>query len=280
MAPMIDIGPEDFQRAKTLLETGNVEYQVPETTQIADPDRSNWIVVPHEFLEGKYSLAVDPARMSYNPAIEKAGKKLNLQFKNTSKDSLGREFIGNNDWFEFLKMNLALGGKTLNLREFTGFGNLLYQGMNGRVNVYTSSGNKVNKKTLQDYFEDIFKVRSPWRSEWLDTDFKQENGKLYIKTKHIYQGDNLTPQSSKILDTNTLMESRTPGISLDSWLEAPTKQGLPLKKTKSGNLYYWVPMSDDNSVVRFNANSVSTNLNCNWAPSTRNLVLAVRAAKQ
>ena len=75
------------------------------------------------------------------------------------------------------------------------------------------------------------------------------------------------------------MKNKTPGISLESWLQNPTKQGLPNKDTKSEDLFYWFPLSDNNSVARFDAYSVGTDLDCGRSPSGRGSGGGVRAVK-
>jgi len=138
---------------------------------------------------------------------------------------------------------------------------------------------KYTKNNNQDIYDGITKVESPWRAEWIDADFKQKDGNLCINSKHIYQGENLVHQESKHLQKNTLMEDRDPGISLDSWINSPTKQGLPSKKTGSGNLYYWAPMSDNNSVAWFCAGSGRAGLYCDGDPSGSDSNLGVRAVR-
>lgn len=140
---------------------------------------------------------------------------------------------------------------------------------------------KYAKTNFPEIYNDITEVRSPWRAEWLDADFKVKNDKLYINYNHILdKNGNLVPQNSKVLDKNTLMKDKIPGISLEDWLDNPSKQGLPTKKTKSGDLYYWCPRSDNNSVARFDAFSSRANLNCDGDPSNRDSNFGVRAAKQ
>ena len=146
--------------------------------------------------------------------------------------------------------------------------------------VYDVSGRKIDEKTLRNYFEDIFKAKAPWRAENIDEDFKVTKDRLYANSNHRLENGILAPQSPRILDKNTLMKDKTPGISLESWLEAPTRQGFPSKKTESGNLYYWAPMKNNNSVARFYAYSVRAILDCVRYPSYRYSYLGVRAAKQ
>lgn len=246
--------------------------------QIADLDRSNWIVIPWEFTGGKYSLEVSPERLAYCPAVEKVGKELRINYKNTSKDSLGREFIGNNNWFEFLKMNLSLGNSTLTLKHFPDFGRLLYKGMKEEIKVYDVSGKQLDTKFLGNVFYDIFGVKSPWREEFIDAYFKVKDKNLYINSNHVLDTNgNLIPNNSEILDKNTLMKDETPGISLEDWLENPTKQGFPKSDCKKGDLVYLFPRRDNNSVVGFDAYDYRVSLFCYRSPSNRGANLGVRS---
>ena len=138
-----------------------------------------------------------------------------------------------------------------------------------------------NNQEFLDIYKDITEVKSPWRSEWLDADFKVKDNQLYINYNHkLDEHGSLIPQNSEILDKNTLMKDKTPGISLESWINSDhTKQGLPNKEIKKGDLYYWNPRSDNNSVVRFNANVVRAILICSRSPSSSNSNLGVRAVR-
>ena len=137
---------------------------------------------------------------------------------------------------------------------------------------------KYIKENHEDIYNDITEVRAPVRAEWLDADFKMKNGNLYINSNHVYQNGILVPQTSEILRANTLMKNKTPGISLEDWLENPTRQGLPSKKTKSGDLYYRHPMNDNSSIAKFDADSYSVYLSCNKYPFYGGQDLGVRAA--
>ena len=132
-----------------------------------------------------------------------------------------------------------------------------------------------SNQEYQNILDEILTVRNPWRSEWLDADFKVINDKLNINYNHRTINGKLKPQNSEPLE-ECLMQNKTPGIDLDSWLRNPTKQGLPRKDVKDGGLYYWCPMSDNNSVARFVANSDRAVLNCDWDPQYSNSGLGVR----
>lgn len=140
---------------------------------------------------------------------------------------------------------------------------------------------KYTKINFPDIYKDITEVRDPWRAEWLDADFEVKDKKLYINYNHILDSNgDLIPKNSEVLDKNTLMKHKTPGISLEDWLKFPTKQGFPKKNISDGDLYYWFPRSDNNSVARFDANSYVAFLNCNRIPSYTDSVLGVRAVRR
>jgi len=136
---------------------------------------------------------------------------------------------------------------------------------------------KYSKLNFPDVYKDITEVRDPWRGEWLDADFKLKGKDLYINYNHILDSKgNLIPKNSEIIDKNTLMKDKTPGISLDDYiLKNHTSQGLPNKNVKSGDFYYWFPKSDNNSVAWFVAYSGRADLNWGRSPSVTYASLGV-----
>jgi len=134
------------------------------------------------------------------------------------------------------------------------------------------------KDNFLDIYNEITEIRNPWRSEWLDADFKVENRDLFVHY-HVFENNNIVRKKEK-LDKDILMEDKTPGISLDGWLKDSIKQGLPKQNIASGNLYYWFPRSDNNSVAWFSAAVDGAYLVCDRSPSVRGSSLGVRAAKQ
>ena len=166
---------------------------------------------------------------------------------------------------------------------------------------------------LQKLYNEITQVREPWRSNWLDAYFEKRDKEWHIltgnktkaekietclrkdKTPGISLEDwlsnstsqglpkanipdgNLTPRNSDALDKDTLMENRTPGISLEDWLKNSTSQGLPRQNITKGKLYYWAPMTDNNSVARFYAYSDGASLDCSGDLSNRGPDLGVFA---
>ncbi len=124
-------------------------------------------------------------------------------------------------------------------------------------------------KEYQAILEEIVGFRNSWRAENLDDYFVKEGDKWYDLTQNKTHKEKLNP---------CLMEDKTPGISLESWLSNPTKQGLPQANVKGGDLYYWNPR--EGSVAGFDAVSVGACLGCGRYPSYRGSSLGVRAAKQ
>jgi len=164
------------------------------------------------------------------------------------------------DWFDTQKALHSSNQKMLTIPEFKEF-------------------LKYTRENHQDIYNDITEMRDSWRAEWLDADLKTK-GKDLIVNYHVFNENGKIVKKSEILDKNTLMKDKTPGIDLEYWLNNPTEQGLPTKKTKSGDLYYWYPRKDNNSVARFDANSDMAILDCGRYPSCGNSYLGVRAAKQ
>lgn len=141
---------------------------------------------------------------------------------------------------------------------------------------------KYVKTNSLDIYKEITEVRNPWRTNWLDADFKVKGKDLYINYNHVLDlSGNLVPKNSEVLDKDTLMKDKTPGISLEDYLsENHTSQGLPNKKVKLGDLYYWNPKSDNNSVARFDTDSDRADLGCDRNQSGRGSELGVFAVKR
>ena len=127
---------------------------------------------------------------------------------------------------------------------------------------------------LQELYKEITEVREPWRANWLDADFKVVNGVLHINYNHRIQNGILTPRNSEPLVKETVMENKSK-ISLENWLANATPQGLPNQNLGNGQFYYWAPLSDNNSVARFYANSDRADLNCSRYPDYRSSILGV-----
>ncbi|MEK6918199.1 MAG: hypothetical protein AABW51_04590 [Nanoarchaeota archaeon] len=177
-----------------------------------------------------------------------------------------RTHLGKN-WFDSHKALQSEGLNMPTIPEFVEF-----------LQYLKASGNA----EYQSIYNDITEVRSPWRAEWLDADFKKGKKDLYIHYNHVLDSKGeLSFRNSEPLVVNTLVKDRTPGISLDDFLNSNhTSQGLPTENVAKGDLYYWYPRSDNNSVARFGASDGRAYLSCSLSPSDRDSSLGVRAVKK
>jgi len=182
--------------------------------------------------------------------------------------------LHNKDWFECHKELLKQGYHMPTIPQFVDFLNLLKSGK-----AFHANGKKADSKLLENIFNDITQVRDPWRAEWLDADFKYQ-GKgdkkiMNVNYCHELKGKDLVPKYTEQL-ADYLTEDRTPGIDLNEWLKNPNIQGLPKPNIKKGELYYFAPPFDNNSVARFNANSGGADLGCGGGPTSTVSGLGVR----
>lgn len=246
--------------------------------QIADLDRKKWIVVPYEFRngKGKYSLEVDPARLSHCPAVEKVEKELGINYKNTAKDSFGKGFVGDKSWFDLLKLNLALGNSSLSLRDYNDYLRLLSLGSQEKVKVYDVSEKQIDSNLCEQYFLDIIGLKDPYRGEMLDAYFqckfskgaikdyvwkskrdRVRNVKWHIGYNHILdKKGNLVPQKSEVLDKkNILRENKYVSSlnnyhyynSLEEWLEYSKTTGISLDDWLNNSTKQGLPRKDISS---------------------------------
>jgi hypothetical protein len=249
--------------------------------QIDNPE--NWIMLEEKTYEN-YSypdMLINSARIAYNPTPEfqTASQKLGT-LQNTSKDSLGRDFIGNINWEKAMKLNLLLGNKNIPPRMFIDFLSLLYEGVSSSKKVYNASGKILDSKFCEQIYDDITKVQSPYRAEFLNADFKYDKKKLYIEYEHkLDSSGNLIAGKREEL-SDWLDEDKIPGINLNSLFKTANKHGLPTNKTKLGDLHYYCPDKDNNSVSGFGAGSDWTSLYCGRGRSNADSELGVRACRE
>jgi len=174
-----------------------------------------------------------------------------------------RKYLGLN-WHQAHEELAKENSLMLTIRQFIDFLNLLKS-----ENVYDENKNKIPAEQYNSILEDILTQRDPYRAEWLDADFKVINNNLHINYNHKYINGKLTPQKSEPLEA-CLMED----VYVD--LSSANKQGLPTKKSKSQEIYFYYPRSNNNSVARFRAYSVGVDLNCYVDPRGSNPGLGVR----
>ena len=177
------------------------------------------------------------------------------------------------DWFQAHEALHQENAVMLTIRQYVDFINLLKSGK-----AFDGGGNKVPKQKLDDILDDMLTKRNPYRAEWLDADFKLHGKLLYIHYNHRTINNKLEPQTKEQLDPNTLMQDKTPGISLEDWLKNATFQGLSHKNIQDGDLYYWFPRSGNNSVAWFGADADRVDLGCDGNPQSSSVGLGVRRA--
>ena len=247
------------------------------TRAVSNPE--SYILLPGK-THGTYSypdLVVSMHRLGYSADVDKAVKWMrqnndwkNLQLKNSQKEADGTDYIGNMNWNIALTLNKKIGNMTLNPRQFIDFKELLEAGIAGKSKVHNGLGKKIDEPLLTAVYNEICEVRDPWRSEWLDAAFSEQNGALYITTDHNLQGYNLKGRPELLEDH----------VSEDSWIDVTSfnRQGLPTKKSRAQKLYYYSPVAG--RVARFYANSNGASLGCYGNPTDSNSSLGVRPVRK
>jgi hypothetical protein len=168
------------------------------------------------------------------------------------------------NWYDAHKALDAQEERMITIPQFIAFANYLEQ-------------NKGTISEAETILDEIFTVRDPWRSEWLDAKFEVSDTEAHILYNHAVQGDDIVAGKSEKLESY-LASDKGPGISQAEWLSNPTEHGLPRENVSSGSLIYWHPRNG--AVARFNANSGRTVLNCDGDPADRDASLGVRAVRR
>ena len=180
--------------------------------------------------------------------------------------SVDRKYNGNN-WFKAHEKLHKDDSFMLTPRQFVDFLELLMLGK-----VYDGAGGKIDSSRVSQLLEDITTKRDPYRAEWLDADFKVVGGKLMMNYNHRTISGKLVPQNIEQLES-CLMEDCYVDLS------SANRQGFPTRKSSNQEFYFWHPLSDNNSVARFWADSGRVYLSCSWFPQVSDSGLGVRVAK-
>ena len=130
-----------------------------------------------------------------------------------------------------------------------------------------------NAQEHQKIFKEITEARDPWRAEWLNAKFEQRSDSRYMLSQNAIENGKCGNIEQKL--TNYLNEDKTPGISLDAWLDSKTSHGLPEPTINNGKFYYWAPVSG--YVARVDALSLRAVLDCDGHPEALNPSLGVHA---
>ena len=218
-------------------------------TSLQTPE--NYILLPQTTEHPDLLIAKN--RLFYDTEVDKAAKKLGLNLENNSQG-----YIGNINWEQALKLNNEAGNFTLNPKLFAEFLKLLKSGrpLDGK-------GVQVNSSELENILKEIIEVRSPYRAEWLDAKYSKLGAQLQVNY-HKFDSSGKLIEVTETLDTDTMLQNKTPGINLDDWVNNPTSQGLPRTSVKEGNLYFWHPR--ESRVARFGAGPGGAYLGCNGDP--------------
>ena len=282
MSKIIELGDDGFNKLNELGINYTLRNDLASKLQQSELDKRDWVVIPYEFTGGEYSARVNPARISYCPAVEKAGKELCINYLNTGKDSLGREFVGNNTWGDSIMLNVSMGVRAITPREKVDYLHLLVLGSQDKADVYDTSGKRIDSKLCEKYLLDSIEKTSPGRAEWIDAEFKASGSERYILFKHNFltkKGD-LIGKKERI-EEDTLMKGHFGDfseISFDDWVKNHTRQGLPRANVKRGDFSYTNPR-EDTSVIRMFANSGGTGLFFSSSKSLRAPSLGIRSCE-
>ncbi len=227
-------------------------------------DLENYILLPQTTEHPDLLIAKN--RLAYDSEVEKAAKKLGLNLQNNNQS-----YIGNINWEQALKLNNELNSFTLNPKLFAEFLKLLKSG-----NAVDGTKKQVNSGELEQILNEIIEVRNPWRSEWLDNKYSKQGSELGV-TYHKFDSSGRLIEVTEVLDSDTLMEDKQPGISLDDWINNPTSQGLPKSSVPDGSLYFWKPT--EGRVARFDVGAGRSVLICGRYPQGSYDEVGVRRAK-
>src|SRR3989344_4585297 len=286
--PLVPVNPKDLDSVALALLNGTQSdedgKEDDEEQRNLDPTRvvanpGSYIILPGK-THGTYSypdLVVSMHRLGYNTDVDKTVRWMrqnndwkNLQLQNSQKEADGTDYIGNMNWNIALTLNNKLGNMTLNPRQFIDFKELLESGIAGKSKVHNGLGKKIDEPLLTAVYKEICEVREPWRAEWLDAAFTEQNGALYVTIDHNLQGYNLKGRTELLEDH----------VREDSWIDVTSfnRQGLPVEKAKAQKLYYYSPIAG--RVAGFVAYSDWAVLYCDWDPTDSDSSLGVRPVRK
>jgi len=243
--------------------------------------REDYAVNPADYIllegqpgkDGYPDLHICKYRLGLDDAVRNAGEELELNLENTEQEKNGRGYVGNINRKQALKLNLMLGGRTLNTRTGKDFFKLLFSRQ-----VFDGNGERILKKELSQIAEEIgMKKKISHRAEWFEDYFIERDGDLILNKNYVLQEGVLVPEYSCVL-TSCLMKNKIPGISFKSWLKKSTAQGYPKKNVKSGKLWYWHPKKERG--VEFCVVPDGAYLDCGGPPQFLSRGLGVRHVRE
>ena len=245
----------------------------PTPANIDNP--KNWLILEGR-THGSYGyndLLVSIHRLGYNPSVETAAKTLNLSFKDSAKEEhTSIPYIGDIKWESAVKLNLAIGNQTLDLRQGMDLISDLRNASRNKKNLYNGKGEKVDSRVLEVLYNEIWGKRDPWRAEWLDTRFVEEQGTLYVE-----HGHTLDASGNLVYVHKEPLEECLKSNNYFS-IRSINRQGLPTKTSSKDTYYFGDP--SNGSVARFVADSGRAGLVCDWYPQDADAGLGVRPVRK
>jgi hypothetical protein len=139
------------------------------------------------------------------------------------------------NWFDAYKTLLAHNARMYNLQELTDFIKTLRDGALKNKPVFDGSGNRLESYELDYLHDEMLGKHSNWRGEWIGSLF-EKNGSWSINS---HFNTSLEPTQSHEL-TNSLLESRKPGINFEHWLYQ-NENGMPLRNSPHGEMIFYAP---------------------------------------
>ena len=162
-----------------------------------------------------------------------------------------------------------------NLRIYHNFLNALISASDSNTRLYDGRGKFIEDCEALRLYRNITQARDNRipKSEFLDAYFRlTQEGKITVTYHKPRRGGGLELVTEPLEDC--LMEDRTPGIDLNSWLSEANIQGLPSRRIAHGGLDYWHPRQD--SIAWFKAGIDMTVLDCYGNPHFSDPTLGVR----
>ena len=254
---------EDFKGDKTLKPIlRDFLMNLEEVIQKKDP--SNYLLLPQN--KDHSDLLVTLTRLAYGSEVQTIAEELKLRLGNNDQG-----FIGDITFEKAKKLCLGLDGFMTTPSYFVEKLKLLNSGK-----AFDGAGRNLSSSKANQALNDITELRNPWRAEWLNHKYSQKDSGIFVTYTKFVNGK--LELVTEHLDEDTLMEDKTPGISLDDWVNNPTSQGLPRKDVKKGSLYFWKPR--ENSVAGFGAGAGWVGLYCFWDHAGSYSALGVRLIRE
>ena len=225
---------------------------------------ANYLLLPET--KEHPELVTNLTRLAYGPEVQKAAEKLGLNLENNAQG-----YIGNINFEQAEQIALGLEGLMETPSLFVEKLRILKSGKG-----YNAQGNKHDPKRMEQAFKDITEKRNPWKGQWLNHRYSKKDLDIQV-TYHKFDFSGKLIEVTEPLDEDTLMQDKTPGISLDDCIENPNSQGLPRKTVKKGSLWYWHPRKG--SVAGFDAGADGAYLDCVRYPRFSNSDGGVAVAK-